>query len=277
MTSFSNVSEIVNRNSGGNSGNPEIFHWMKDAASMTFQGGTFKSLWLADGIPGPGTTPGAASNPTGATAGAFRMLDPGGGRQRWLRGMFGSAWGAGRLIFYDRLMHMGGLSGTTTGAQTVSGSVNRYTGQESLGNIILAEVYTAVGATLVDVSCNYVDKDGNTRASGTHQFGQSVVRNPGDVAVIPYNTTDGANSVASVSDATISATTGTAGNWGITIARPLFEIDIGSVDTGGFGHGALRTLVEDIELKTGACLGVLFGPTSTTVNYIRGWYSSVER
>lgn len=277
MTAIADVSVLLNRSTGGNGGNPETFMWWKDPSSFTLLGGVMKSAWTLDGKPGPGSVPGGvASNPTNATAGAFRMLNPSGGRQRWLRSMFASAWGATRIILYDRLMHIGGFSGTVTTANTVNGTVSRYTAQASLGNFIMAEVYSAVGASQVNVSCNYTDKDGNSRASGTALFGASVCRNPGDCAIIPYNTATGANSVVGVTDATLSATTGTAGNWGITVCRSLMEIDVGSVNTSGFGHGARQMALRDTELLANACLGILFVTTGTLSNFIRGNYTSVE-
>lgn len=277
MTTISSVAELVNRFTGGNNGNPETYFWNKDTTSLTFTAGTFKSLWLADGKPGPGVAPGAVSNPTGATAGALRVTDPGGGRQRWLRSMGAAAWTACRVILYDRLLHISGLSGTVTTAQTVGGSLTRYTGQESLGNFIFVEVYQLIGATATTVTANYVDKDGNARTTGSHPIGSTPYRQVGDALILPYATDTGANSVTSVTNVTLASTTAAAGNFGVTIGHPLLEIDLGSVDSSAFGHGAHTNVLEDIEIKSGACLGLLVMSTGTTNNYFRGNYTSVER
>lgn len=271
------VSEVVNRLTGGNGGTPESFFWHKEIGSgFTMSGGVWTSLWTADGYPGPGANPTTVAIPTNATAGAFRHTNPSGGRKRWLRSVGASAWSPVRMLIYDRLLHIGGLSGTVTTAQTVGTDVTRYTGQDSIGNIAMAEIYSQIGATQVNISCNYLDKDGNSVASPSALIGATAMRNAGQCVFLPYGTSAGQNSVTRVTDVTLSATTGTAGNFGITIIRPLFEVVVGSVDTSGFGHGALATVVEDIELKTDACLGVLFMPTGSTVNWVRGNYTSLE-
>lgn len=278
MTSIANASELIAALTGGNGGNPENYHWWKDSSAVTWYSGGWGSGWLLGGNPGPGVAPGAVAAPTSATAGAMRVLNPSGGRQRWLRSGFASSWSSCRVIIYDRLLHIGGLSGTLTSAQTVGGSLTRYTGQESIGNIIIAEVYTSIGATQVNLTANYLDKDGNSLTTPAFPFGGATyARNASHAIVLPYNTADGGNSVTGVVDVTLSATTGTAGNWGITIARPLMEFDIGSVDTGGFGHGVRWMALEDVELKADACLGVLFQQAGATLNYVRGNYVSVER
>lgn len=277
MTAISNVSELVNRLTGGNNGLPEFCAFYKNTSGFATLGSIPMSLWTAPGQPGPGATPGAAAIPTNATAGAMRHLDPTGGRQRWLRSLSASAWVAGKLTIYDRLLHSGGLSATVTTAQAVGTDVTRYTGQSSLGSIILAEVYTIIGATATTISCNYLDKDGTSRASGSIGLGAASGRSPGTVVQIPFNVTTGANSVTRVVDCTLAATTGTAGNFGITIARPLFDVDIGAVDIGGVGTGTLAVVLDDIELLTGACLGVLFTPALSAQNYVRGHYQTLER
>lgn len=277
MAAPADISEVINRLTGGNSGTPESFFWHKElGSSFTLLGGVWTSLWTADGIPGPGAAPGAASIPTNATAGAFRHTNPSGGRKRWLRSMGAATWSSARVLFYDRLLHSSGLSALSTSAQAVGASIDRYTGQSSLGNVIMTEIYTLVGATQTTVSCNYIDKDGNSRTSGSVAFGGAAGRNAGQCVFLPYNTATGANSVTQVVDVTLAASTGLTGNWGVNIIRPLFEVVIGSVDTGGFGHGVLSTIKESIELATNACLGVLIMPTGATLNWVRGNYTSLE-
>jgi hypothetical protein len=191
--------------------------------------------------------------------------------------MFASSWSAARILLVDRLGHISGFSGTSTATNTITGSVSRYTTTNSYGTLILAEVYTSVGTGVTTVSCNYLDATGTSRASGTAGFGGASCRFPGNCVVIPYNTTTGANSVTQIVDAKITASTTTVGNWGITLVRPLAEIDVGSVDTSGFGCGVRWTALEDVEMLTDACLGIIVVPTGTTMNFMRGSYCSVER
>ncbi len=276
MTSIANASVLVNRLTGGNNGNPECFHWWKDPSAFTKLGGVWHSTWLMDGSPGPGATPGAVAAPTRATAGAFRMLNPTGGRQRWLRALYAASWATCRILIYDRLLHCSGMSGTITTAQSCGGALTRYTDASATGNFAMAEVYTDIGVTSTTITSNYVDGSGASRVSPATSIGGTTGRASGTAIVLPYDATAGANGVKSVTDVTLAATTGTAGDFGITICRPLYEINVGAVDTTGNGHGVRALALEDIELMTDACLGVLFMPVSTAMNYLRGNYVTVE-
>lgn len=276
MASFANVSEVLNRLTGGNSGNPLTEFYSKITAGTTLAN-YWHSTWLHDGYPGQGVTPGAAAAPTAATAGAFRHVNPSGGRQRWLRGFFAAANGPGRVLLYDRLLHCGGLSGVSVEAQTVGGALTRYTGADSFGNFMLAETYTLVGATQTTITCNYLDATATARSSTTGLFGGAKFRNPGNCAIIPFDVATGANSVTSVTDVTLAETTGTAGSWGVTICRPLAELQL-SGNGGIDGSGARMMALEDIEIKDNACLGLLFmGSGIATLKQLNGSYTSVER
>ena len=62
----------------------------------------------------------------------------------------------GILVLYDRLLHIGGLNATTTAAQTVGGSLSRYTG--GAGNQIWVEIYTQIGTTATTITANYTNQ-----------------------------------------------------------------------------------------------------------------------
>lgn len=277
MTVFADISEVINRLTGGNAAVKETASWWKDTSALTVAAGTLTSMWCVKGQPGAAPTPSTVAIPTNATPGALRHTNPSGGLQRWLRSANAHAWVGSQIIIYDRLLHCGGLSGTSTSAQTVGTDITRYTGQSSLGNIIIAEVYATIGSSLRTVSCNYLDKDGTTRASGSVIFGGGNARQAGMAVVIPFNTTAGANSVTRVVDTTLSASTGSAGNWGITIARPLIELSVTAVDSAGFGTATRKLALTDIELLTNACLGILVVPSVAILNSVRGAITSVER
>lgn len=277
MTAIANASVVVNRLTGGNNGNPECFHWWKDPSTFTQLGGVWASTWTMEGSPGPGVAPTTPVNPDRTTAGAFRHLNPTGGRQRWLRSIFASGHTTCRVLIYDRLLHMGGLSGTTNpAAQTVGGSLSRYTGTNALGNFAMLEVYGLIGSAIVSATTIYVDPSGTTRTAPVVSIGGAYGRNPGNAVVVPFDVSAGANGVQSVTSVALSASTGTPGNFGVTICRPLYEIEVGSSDANAFGHGVRALPLDDIEISTDACLGVLFQPTAANMLYLRGNYVTVE-
>jgi hypothetical protein len=276
MAALANVSELIHRGSGGSSGTPENVPWHK-AMTTTFVAGVWASTWLEPGSPGPGSAPGAAAIPTNATAGAVRMTNPGGGRQRWFRYFAAGGHGAARLLFYDRLLHSSGLSGTSTSAQAVGTSVTRYTGADSFGTLMFAEIYTQIGNTPTTLSVTYKDSTGTNRTSPSVVFGGPNARNVGAMVQIPFSTTTGHNSVTQVVDATLAASTGTAGDWGITILRPLMRGSIPPASSAALGVATKRMALEDVEFKTDACLGIAFMPLVTSNVQIYGQFYSVER
>jgi hypothetical protein len=179
MAAIADLSDYVNRATGGNSGTPENVFWYKQpyiAATIdTWAAGLMYSMWKYDGFPGPGATPTTVAAPTSSTAGAMPFTDPGGGRQKWLMtsSMITVGPNAGGVFLYDRLLHIGSLDGTVTTAQTVGGSLTRHTG--GAGNQIWIEIYTAVGTTNRTITASYTNQSGTSgRTTQAVLFGASA-------------------------------------------------------------------------------------------------------
>jgi len=280
MTAFADLSELVNRMTGGNSGTPVNVPFYKDArvgaaAAAANVAGRITSLWAYNGQPSHGATPGAVAAPTNATAGALRQTNPGGGRQLWCTGVWATGLVAGTLTLYDRLLHIGGLSGTVTTAQTVGGSLTRYATTTSPGNEIWVEIYTAIGGTGTTVTASYTDQDGNagqtTQATAIGGAGFNEAQR-----IIKLPLASGDNGVRAVASVTVLATTGTAGNFGVTVARPLAVIPVPAA-----GIGYVRDFVAQQpgiqEILTDACLAWTWQANTTTVPQIHGGVQLVER
>ena len=226
------LGDFVNRMTGGNSGTPEHKPWMKvariaGAAAPATIAGRMHSLWTYDGSPSAGVAPTTVAVPTRATAGALKQANPGGGRTKLLTGWGASPEVGGALLLYDRLLHIGSLSGTVTTAQTVAGSLNRYTSAtESIGNMILVEIYSAIGATATTITASYSNEGGTSgRTTTAIAFGGTNNREQTRCFLLPLQSGDeGVTAVASV---TVLATTGTAGNFGVTLYRQIavFRLD----------------------------------------------------
>lgn len=93
------------------------------------------SLWTATGVPGAGSAPGAAENPTSATTGAMGFANqtaPATSYIAWLSTLAGNS--ATNLEIHDRLAHMGGLSGTVTTSQGALSLVTNSPGADRLGD-----------------------------------------------------------------------------------------------------------------------------------------------
>lgn len=228
-----NVSDLLRRLTGGSSGNPETFHPFKvervaGAAPVTPIAGQWHSWWTYDGGAGwsAGAAPGAVRNPTRATAGALGQSDPGSGRTRLLLTGRGASVGAtsgiqNYTVIYDRLLDISGLSGTSTGSQTVGGSLSRYT--NGLGVEIWVEIYTQVGANAHTLTISYHNQD-NAAKTTTVTLGGTNAREA--QRMIKANLAAGDTGVLVVDSVQLDTSTGTAGDFGITLVYPLLSMPI---------------------------------------------------
>jgi len=280
MAALADLSALINRATGGNSGTPDNLMFHKQArvagagATAPIAGRT-ASLWTYDGQPGAGVAPTTAAIPTNATNGALKQANPGGGRQKWLYSAWATGLVAGTLVLYDRLLHIGGLSGTVATAQNVqtttpSPALTRYT--DGLGNIAFAEIYTIIGTTTSSITMLYVNQSGSDATSPAVVIGNTGFREVTRCIFLPLAAGDtGIQAVKTVTH----ATTGTAGNYGVTIGHPLAYIGIGT--PGGAGWRDFSTGLPGIpEILTNACLAFLWLPNTVTAPEVFGGLSMVE-
>lgn len=279
MAELTDLSDIINRTTGGNSGTPETIFFHKDArvgasAAVATIAGRYTSLWQYGGQPGSNASTPSAENPTNASQGSMYQTDPSGGRVKWLLGATACSSAAGTLTLYDRLWHGSGLSGTVTTSQTHSGAVSRYTTTESVGNQLLAEIYTQVGTTATTITVTYLDQNGSSSTSVATAFGATGLREAQRIIPIPLAAGD--TGVTEVVSVTLAATTGTAGSFGITIARPLLTLPLGLV-----GCGAVRDLITGLpgilEVKTDACIAMHWFANSTGAPQVFGSLHFIEK
>lgn len=182
--------------------------------------------WLSAGIPAAGAAPTTAAVPTNTTTGALGQLDPTGTRRiidfvvAWSRAT------GGLVTICDRLSHQGGLSGTTTGAQTTNlptAALTRYT--SGVGVMAGAEIYTSIGTTATTITASYTNQAGTSgQVSPLQVFGGTGYNQASRRVLLPLAAGDtGVRAVASV---TLAASTLTAGAFGVTLFYPLISIPI---------------------------------------------------
>ena len=123
----------------------------------------------------------------------------------------------------DRLSQMGGLSAIVTTAQTVNtAALTRHT--SGVGVYAAAEIYTVIGTTVTTITMTYTNSDGvGSRVSPAITFGGAGfgAGAGGVLRFIIFPLQDGDKGVRSVQSVTVAASTGLAGNFGITLFKPL--------------------------------------------------------
>jgi hypothetical protein len=179
------------------------------------------------------------------------------------------------LVLCDRLSHQGGLSGTATGAQTTNlptAALTRYT--DGVGVMLGLEIYTQIGTTATTITASYTDQDGNTgQTTAATAWGATGFREASRLVVLPLAAGDtGVRAVASV---TAAATTGTAGNFGVTLFKPLVAIPcVGSVIQ---DHDALLGMSSQlVQILDDACLFWLYVSTTTTAGVLQASLEFIE-
>lgn len=190
---------------------------------------TFYSMWTLGGWPVAGSTPASGSGavPTDATAGALPFTNPSGGELSYLARLAvsqSSGLGGALLVLYDRLVHTSGLSGATTGAQTVN--TTAITRPSAAGDDVAAfvEIYSQIGGTSRALTVTYTNTTPTGSRTGTCNIGGTNNRDAG--TMIPINLAAGDTGVKSVQSVSIATTTGAAGDFGITLLRRIATVSL---------------------------------------------------
>jgi hypothetical protein len=203
-----------------------------------------------------GATPSTPVVPTSETVGALRYpyLKNSSGLQRIGR-IAGSSGGTALWWLCDRRSHQGGLSGTATGAQTTNLATAALTRGDTTGADVMAllEIYSQIGATGTTVSATYTNQAGTgSRTTPLVTWGGTGWREVSRAVLLPLQAGD--SGVRSVESVTNTATTGTAGNFGVTLFKPLLSFAQPEAPGAHLQiHAALSALNAD-EVIDDACL-----------------------
>ena len=282
MAAITDLSDLINRQTGGNSGTPEniFFHKVPRVAGVAATAplsGRGCSLWTYDGMPAGGAVPTSAAIPDRTTTGAIPFTAPGGSRDKHLIGASIAPLTAGVYLLYDRLFHIGGLDGTSTSAQTIQGSpaspaLTRNTG--GAGNMAFYEIYTIIGTTSRTLTMTYTNQGGTGSRTSTINIGATSFREVTRMQRIPLAAGD--FGIQSIQEIQLNGTTGTVGNFGITIAQPLAWIPVGAAGTMGWRD--YTTGLPGIPvINPDACLSLMFIPAGTTAPEVFGSLATIEK
>jgi len=249
-------------------------HALFDKASVANAvAGRFYSLWRATGQPGQGAIPAMQAVCNKDLLGALPLVNqtpPATNYLAWVDVATGNA--TSTLEIHDRLCHQGGLSGTiasptaqtTNLPLTLAGVPTERIGAEDHSQLQWwLEWYADTGSTAVSATVNVTYSDDSSsnvvvplaatsRASGLYQ-------------ILPYAA--GKSGIKAVNSVTLSATTGTAGNFGVTCTRyraGLFTVVANKAEVFDWAALALPEIAND------SCLALLQLCTTTTTGISKG-------
>lgn len=240
--------------------------------------GQIFSLWRATGQPGQGAIPTAAAVCDNTLTGAIRFAQqtaPATSYGGWANVLCGNS--AMTVEIHDRLMHMGGLSGTVTTAQTVNLDVDANLASLNLsarkGDANYSDIqwwmewYTDTGATASNATINVTYNDGTSGDLTVVAVGGTVRAS----RMIPLNglipAAAAGKYIRDINTVTLSASTAAAGNFGFTATRPRMTMPAPLANKGEIFDWAALGLPE---LFNSSCLFLLVVTSTTTTGTVRG-------
>ncbi len=248
-----------------------------DKASLATQVvGQYCSLWRATGTPAQGAIPAAAAYCTKALTGAIGFDNQTGPATSYLAYhtlLCGTA--NTNLEIHDRLAHMGGLNGTLLTAQTVGidlATINAggpvpagRRGDANYSDVMwFLEWYTATGATASNATVNVTYDDASTGNLAVIAIGGTAIAASQCRQLVPAVN---GRFIRGVNSVTLSASTGTAGSFGVTATRQraAMSVPIGNkLEIFDWAQLGLPEIPND------SCLAGMLLSTATSSGTIRG-------
>jgi hypothetical protein len=260
-------------NALGNSNSRQII----DKASLGNQlAGVFCSMWRATGTPAQAAIPTTSAVPTSATLGAMGFTNQTAPAKSYFGWMYANSSNANQIVeIHDRLAHMGGLSLNVNTAQTVTGLdlLTLAPGADRIGSADYSdvqwwlEVYTDGGGTASNATINVTFNDGSTGNLNTIAVGGTI--RAGRMYSLDALRTGAQQNlyIRGVNSVTLSAATGSAGNFGFTVTRPRTVMPLVVANkTETFDWAALGLAV----VPNDACLFVMTVGPNTSSGTLRG-------
>lgn len=253
-----------------------------DKASLaSTAAGQLFSMWTATGTPSAGAAPGTtAIVPTNATTGAIGFANqtaPATSYLAWMWAAFSNTTSS--IEVHDRLACVSGASGTVTTAQTTGCAIDLTTtdpgadrrGASDYSDVTWwIEIYTALGATGVNATVNVTYDDGSTGNLAAIALGAT----PRQGRLYPLVSASAGRFIRGVNSVTLSATTGTAGNFGITATRQRTTIASPIANFPAVADWAQLGLPQ---IPNDSCLSLVMLCSTTSTGTVRGQGKIAQR
>lgn len=257
---ISSLSDLINKATSGRVQDWSVYILPTDTGGggIGFSTDMWASLWLWDKYSGFGDTPTSVAAPTKDSQGAMPYIDAAIGTNYLLNARFFGKGMAAHWMLYDRLLHIGGLDGTLTSAQTIGGTLTRNTG--GVGNFIAVECGAGdFGGTPTTITASYTNQAG-TSARTTKVTPIAGYSNDNHrIVFLPLQ--DGDTGVQAVASVTLAASTGATGVWGVIVGHMLANQhhgDFTDADEMNYNKELTKDINGLVALEDGTCLDVIF-------------------
>ena len=241
-------------------------------ASVTSQVANFyTSLWRSAGEPALPSIPTTPEIPSNASTGAAKFTNPTGGRSSYISRLFCvSSVASTDVHVFDRLAHMGGLSGNSTAVQdvnlSVAGTNNNLVARKGASDYSdvrwFLEWHGQTNSVTMNITITYTNGGGvsgrttTVAYTGTHAAGRTE----------PIMGIDG-EPIRSIETIALGTSTGALGNIGVVAVRPLTSVSLGAVNSGVVANAIDLGLPK---VEDSACLFFMLLPGGTTSGILNG-------
>jgi hypothetical protein len=240
----------------------------KASLSSTAAGQIF-SMFRVTGTPGQATAPTTAAVCTSALTGALPLVNQTAPATSYIALLSGAVSNnASSVEIHDRLAHMGGLSGTVITAQGALSLATTAPSAARLGNANYSDVswwlewYTDTGGTSTTATVNVTYDNDATENLAAITLGTTARAG----RMFPLIPVTAGRSIKAVNSVTLTATTGTAGNFGITATRHRTAVTFPTASKLEVVDWAQLGLPE---IYNDSCLMLVIPCTTTTTGTIR--------
>lgn len=237
--------------------------YMYKTASTTTVAGDFVSLYEIGGVPAlPAIPSSIASTCTSTTDGAMQVLS-GSTDIHYIAAANAIVASVANISIFDRLHHCGNLSGASTEVQAANvsstGSFDTGRCSSTTPTEWFLEWYTTTGTSTATANCDVTFTDAST---ATISVALSATRRQSQLLRI-LSTVTPTKIIQSVQNVTLSATTGTAGSFGVTVGKRL--CDLPAVTGGNYGVSADFAALGMPSLIGQACLWPVAWAQTTSI------------
>jgi hypothetical protein len=233
--------------------------------------GQLHSMWRSIGQPAQAAIPTTVAVCANGLTGSSRYDEVGATQEMHVVRAFLVSSNSGTDVqLFDRLSHRGGLVGNVTTGQTAGvtadSTANNFAarkGDADFSSVMwFLEWYTDTGATAANATCAVTYDDNST--------GNIVVAVPATTRasrILPILSAVAGRWIKSVDTVTLSVSTGTAGNFGVTAGRRLAAVALGLANSGETVDWAMLGLPR---IHAEACLWWVTIPSTTSTGTLTG-------